>query len=134
MDVVWLKMPYPGIRSGLALTKHMYICYMHGTDKRVLKVQSYKPHHIDKMPCRNYLVEKPDVKRNPFSKTSIIDLDKGFLLSQVEIDKCLKAKRRISIELLLELTKKTKSFESLRITPISRSDLVRLNPAVRLLS
>lgn len=74
-DVIWLKVPYPNISSGLALKSHMYICMNSAYgEKEFAKVSSLKPGHL--IHPIHHIVEAPNISRNPFCRVSIIDCDK----------------------------------------------------------
>ena len=90
-----MKIPYPGIQSGLALKTHMYICKE--TDAKMyeyIKCQSLKPIMLTRTTMRHFYDETPDITRNPFSHTTRIDCDKTFNTNSVNYDDKLKTTRR----------------------------------------
>ena len=83
-DVIWMKVPFPDISSGLAVCSHMYICErISGANYGFVKCQTLKPKMIGSKLMRHYIDEQPDITRNPFSRTSRIDCDKLFTTSSV---------------------------------------------------
>ena len=90
-DVVKIKMPYPSIRSDLAVTAHMYICKSNNGKYELVKCQTYKPTITY---LRHYVDENADITRNPFIKKTKIDCDKLFALNDVVLDDTLKTSRR----------------------------------------
>lgn len=83
-DVTILKIPYPDVLSPLFSIPHMYICIKTSEkDAYLIKCQSFKPYHSrpDSVP-KSRLTEYPDIKRNPFVKATVIDLDKQFSASR----------------------------------------------------
>lgn len=93
-----MRVPFPNVNSGLATSAHMYICLEAGNEKQLAKCQTYKPHHLlsDQEPF-NYIIENPDISRNPFQLKSIIDCDKKFGINNVTIPVSLRTTVRNDI-------------------------------------
>ncbi|MCV3743435.1 hypothetical protein OF377_00845 [Ureaplasma sp. ES3154-GEN] len=95
-DVVMLYLPFPGLQASLAKKAHMYICLNKTEDvKQFLKVQTPKPQLFCLL--KNFIIELPDIQRNPFINPSLIDLDKIFSLYHTFIPLSLRTKRRKDI-------------------------------------
>ncbi|WP_156646337.1 hypothetical protein [Lentibacillus sp. JNUCC-1] len=94
-NVIRMRVPFPDIDSGLAARPHMYICLKSGTQKEFIKCQTFKPRHLfrNKAP-HNYLIEDPDIDRNPFYDKTTIDCDKSFGVENVTVDKSLITDKR----------------------------------------
>ena len=89
-DVVTMNIPFPDIDSQLARQSHMYVCMRTGQHKQFVKCQTFKPLHlVSHRPPRRYIVETPDLLRNPFNRKTTIDCDKCFLISNVVVSKDL---------------------------------------------
>lgn len=131
-DVTTLKMPFPDISSGLALSAHMYICYESGESKKMFKVQSLKPRHLMNMPANNCIIEEKDIQRNPFNKKSIIDLDKYFLLERVRIKEWVLAKTRRDIcsDLYNKIREETEHLSICHEQKMNVDEIITLNKAV----
>lgn len=131
-DVTTLKMPFPDISAGLALSPHMYICYESGQSKKMFKVQSLKPHHIMHMPANNYIIEEKDIQRNPFNKKSMIDLDKYFFLERVRIKEWVltKTRRDICADLYDKIQEGTEDLSICREQKMNVDEIIILNKAV----
>lgn len=79
-DVVWLKVPYPGLDSGLAIQKHKYICHeSSGSRKHLVKCQTFKFGLLDEHYIKHLLVRYPNAQENPFRQATVIDCDKLFI-------------------------------------------------------
>jgi hypothetical protein len=94
-----MRIPFPDVSSDLAVKAHMYICLEKGrTNKEFLKCQTSKPiHKLKDRPPFKYVEESPDVTRNPFNNTTIIDCDKSFYVENVVISLDILAFRRRNI-------------------------------------
>lgn len=54
-DVVRIKMPFPNIKSELAVNSHMYICHkVCGTATHFVKCQTLKPYMLFSTPMKHY--------------------------------------------------------------------------------
>ena len=94
-DVVRIKMPFPNIKSELAVNSHMYICHkVCGTATHFVKCQTLKPYMLFSTPMKHYWDEKPDITRNPFKAATPIDCDKEFITFNVRYDERLKTTAR----------------------------------------
>lgn len=125
-DVITMRVPFPNINSSLALKSHMYICIQNGNNKEFIKCQRFKITHIlAGLPPNQYLIEEPNINRNPFIKTTIIDCDKSFCVSCVIIDKKLLATRNVCNELLDSVMEKIthSNFSKENLDPITLSAL-----------
>lgn len=90
-----MKVPYPSITDGMAMTSHMYICNKRsGTNYEYIKCQTLKPYMLINNPMLNYHDEQPDIARNPFTRPTRIDCDKLFLTTTVHYDDQLKTSSR----------------------------------------
>lgn len=97
-NVIRMRVPFPNINSGLAARPHMYVCIKSGTQKEFLKCQSFRPAHLLKhKPPYKYLIEPPDINRNPFDNKTTIDCDKSFGIENVIVDKSLITSKRKDI-------------------------------------
>jgi hypothetical protein len=106
-DVVKMYVPFPDIDSSLALYSHMYICLQNGNNKELIKCQTFKPTHIlSNYPPMLYLIEIPDINRNPFNRKTTIDCDKSFCVSGVLISKRLLARRNVCHNLFNSIIQK----------------------------
>lgn len=95
-DVIWLKVPYPNINSGLARERHMYVCMNSETGKKeFIKISSLKPTHF--IHPIHHIIESPDINRNPFTKVSIIDCDKMLISTGIMFPIVLRTNRRPDI-------------------------------------
>jgi uncharacterized protein (UPF0210 family) len=133
MDVVTMKVPFPSISSKLAVMAHMYVCLEEGINKEFVKCQTFKPIHLlaNKPPFR-YIVESPDITRNPFQKKTTIDCDKAFCVTNVEIspDLLTKTRRNVCSELFTEITNKIKH-SAFKKEILNTTELLRLNDKMR---
>lgn len=94
-DVLRMRVPYPNISSRLALSSHMYICKTADAPAyEFVKCQSLKPYMLASGVFRHYCDEAPDIRRNPFEKTTRIDCDKLFVTEKVRYDDGLKTALR----------------------------------------
>lgn len=94
-DVIRIKVPFPGLTSGLAKKAHMYICReADGPTHRFVKCQTLKPQMLTSNLMRHYWDEAPDLTRNPFTRTTRIDCDKDFLTTGVTYHDALKTTAR----------------------------------------
>jgi hypothetical protein len=94
-DVIRMKVPFPSIRSGLALKPHMYICYKDtNPDYGFIKCQTLKPYMLSSNTMIHYVDEPANLSRNPFVHASRIDCDKLFVTSTVYYNDELKTVSR----------------------------------------
>ncbi|MDR2558919.1 MAG: hypothetical protein LBC86_05165 [Oscillospiraceae bacterium] len=79
-DIAKFCIPYPDQDSGLAKIAHMYICIYADDEIRLLKCQSWKPIHLhsDSLPQKRFVISS-NVIQPPFTRQTIIDLDKVFI-------------------------------------------------------
>lgn len=130
-NVIRMRLPFPNMKSGLAVRTHMYIARNSETD--CVKVQTYKPTLEQSRYIKNYIVaEVSDTE--PFKSMSLVDLDKLFQIRNVVIPEDLLTSpdsignvlsERIDDELLKELYSTVK---------INADDLVKLNYKIQKLS
>ena len=128
-EVIQIKIPYPNMQSGLAKKSHMYICVnkVHST-KRLVKCQTMKlPNIIGSIGVACYIIESPNIDRNPFSRPTMIDCDKLFIIDSL-IPRSLLTKPRsdISEELHSEIAQKLKTNLPSRHR-LSKEELKELN-------
>lgn len=106
-DVVALYLPFPTISSDLAVKNHMYICIDNSMtkNKELVKNQTFKPALLTRRLVKNFMIEEPDLARNPFTRPTLIDLDKVFMLDNTVIPTSYLARRRrnVSEELYEEI-------------------------------
>ncbi len=94
-DVIRMKVPYPSITDGMAMTSHMYICRTQSdTDYEYVKCQTLKPYMLINNPMQHYHDEQPDLARNPFTRTTRIDCDKLFSTHTVTYDDQMRTTNR----------------------------------------
>ena len=97
-DVIRVKVPYPTINDGLALSPHMYICKQSNADQyEYVKCQTLKPYMLTKGTMQHFHDEQPDPLRNPFRRTTRIDCDKIFSTYLVKYDDALKTYPRSDV-------------------------------------
>ena len=105
-----MLLPFPNIASTLAKKPHMYICLEESYPKKFIKCQTFKSHYRKpNTPPQEFIEVLPDIKHNPFIKSTLIDCDKSFCLDRdVVISEALLTTRRrdISEELFGELEEK----------------------------
>lgn len=90
-----MKVPYPSITDGMAMSSHMYICNKSsGTNYEYIKCQTLKPYMLINNPMLNYHDEQPDITRNPFTRPTRIDCDKLFITTTLHYDDRLKTSNR----------------------------------------
>lgn len=132
-DVIRMKIPYPTIRDKLAVTAHMYICQSkNGSDHQFVKCQTLKPYMIYNNTMRHYLDEKPDIERNPFTRTTRIDCDKVFGTNGVMYSDAMKTTLRpdVSQDVFLALERELVS-DGYEKFSLSEDDIRKLNPLVK---
>lgn len=109
-EVINLKFPFPNIQSGLARKRHMYICKEDEENYSFIKSQTFKPSILSYV--NNYIIEVSDINRNPFSKKTLIDLDKEFHIKKsISISREALCRRRPDVcdELFEDITLKINS-------------------------
>ncbi|MGH1286529.1 hypothetical protein [Bacillus toyonensis] len=128
-DVVRMKIPFPNISSTLARQAHMYICLQDGAEKLMVKCQTQKPKHlITNRPPFRYISETPDISRNPFTATTLIDCDKAFSVDNVSIDvQLLATNRRDICDTLLTIINHEIAHPECGNEIIDANDLINLN-------
>ena len=130
-DVITMYVPFPGIDSTLAVNSHMYICMQDGNNKEFIKCQTFKPTHLIKdKPPYQFIVERPNSSRNPFKKTTTIDCDKSFCISNVTISRDLLAWRNICTELFDAISNKIKHSAFYQVV-LDPKQLSNINPYIR---
>ena len=125
--VIRMKIPFPSIGSELASSPHMYICIKSASPEyRFVKCQTLKPYMLIKATMKNYCDEKPDIARNPFSKTTRIDCDKVFCTSGDEYDEKLLTTSRPDIceDLFSETQRRLTDYEDVYL---KEGELLSLN-------
>jgi hypothetical protein len=88
----------------------MYICVEKNKEFLFVKSQTFKPTLLTCV--NNYLIENSDINRNPFTRPTLIDLDKEFHVSRVvEISRASLCRRRkdVSTELFQDIRGKITS-------------------------
>ncbi|MGZ9414298.1 hypothetical protein [Mycoplasma sp. 5370] len=126
-----MKIPFPTKHSFLAKVAHMYICLDKQKEKyHFLKCQSYKLDMFTDV-ITNYHKEVPNIKRNPFTKATLIDLDKVFITSKVKYDDRMKTEIRsnISDDLFNDLKNKLKDSQ-INIINLNEQELKLLNKLI----
>ena len=130
-----MKIPLRDVAPNLANKRHMYICYGRNySHYSYAKCQTFKPYHIDKGVVVSYHIEPPNIKRNPFVKTTLIDLDKIFITSKVEYSDELKTGNRTNIcDELYDTIDGILSHKPYRKIPLDEDELCKLNPKIKLI-
>ncbi|MGZ9454221.1 hypothetical protein ACXX84_04065 [Mycoplasma sp. AC157] len=124
-----MKIPFPTKHSFLPKVSHMYICLDKQEEKyQFLKCQTFKWIIIKKKLIQNYTIEDSNINRNPFSKETLIDLDKIFITSTVKYDDRMKTEIRsnISNDLFIELKNQLKDSQ-VNIINLNEQELKLLN-------
>lgn len=127
-DVAILYMPFPSIHSHLAFNKHMYICLSNSPHvKEFVKNQTFKPYHLTGKVVKNFLIEEADSSRNPFIRTTLIDLDKVFVLDNVVVPLhyLTHIRRDIASSLYQQIIDNLHSPQLIRI---NKQEFIHLNP------
>ena len=127
-----MKVPYPSVSDKLALSSHMYICKtVNGTLREFVKCQTLKPYMLINGTMKNYCDEQPDIKRNPFKRTTRIDCDKLFQTNTVKYDLGLRTDSRSDVcqSLYDEVVKELEKDGYNNIT-INETELKNLNPLI----
>lgn len=94
-NVIRMKIPYPSIDSGLAVSSHMYICRtVKDSYYEYVKCQTLKPYMLYGKTMQHFHDEDADISRNPFLHKTRIDCDKIFSSKKVEYDDEMKTQRR----------------------------------------
>ena len=122
-----MKISFPSINSDLALMSHMYICTdAKGTSHyEFVKCQTLKPYMLNSEIIKHYCDEKPDITRNPFTRTTRIDCDKTFSSQQVKYDEKLLTNLRSDICVdLFEQIKKELMCEGYQEISLNEAELV----------
>ena len=132
-NVIRMKVPYPSVQGGLAVSAHMYICKEISEQScSFIKCQSLKPQMLISGKFKHYCDEQPDISRNPFRRATRIDCDKLFFTQNVEYDDGLKTSGRDDVceELFNKVTAELKAdgYESINI---DEDTLVSLNPLIK---
>lgn len=133
-QVITMKIPFPTISSDLATSPHMYICLEKSElNKTFVKCQTLKPHHLGKNKPPFYrIIEKPNINRNPFRRTTLIDCDKLFLTDNVRISNSLLAEDRKDVcDDLFEDIKSLTNRPTIEKHLLESEILVKLNPKIR---
>jgi len=133
--VVTMKIPFPSISSGLAVSPHMYVCLTKQQyNKKFIKCQSLKPHHLGRNKRPYYrIVENVDINRNPFNRTTLIDCDKQFQVDGVEICTSLLTKKRNDVcdELFMDIRSMINN-DVFETNLLNREELKELNYKIKL--
>lgn len=126
-DVVTIKIPYPDITSGLAISAHMFICNKKSaSNKDLVKCQTFTNQMLIDGTVKNYIMEKKNPDRNPFKKTTLIDCDKIFRVKNVRINlSLLTDPRNICKDLHKKVNLKLKGTPS--VYELNREELKILN-------
>jgi len=135
-DVVTMRVPFPDIDSNLAVSPHMYICMKNSSEKKFIKCQSKKPHHLmkNKEPFRR-VVEDPNISRNPFKRKTLIDCDKVFVINGVTIhSELLTTSRKDICEDLFQQVKRAATHEKLGTHQMEKKLLLKLNRKIKSVS
>lgn len=122
-------MPFPNVHSGLAVKAHMYIA--RGNKYDLIKAQTFKASVVARVD--NYLIERPNIDRNPFIRPTLIDLDKMFCLRGIELLDSLKTSLRpnVCLELSQRIDRNLSKHDSLNI-PVD--NFLSLNSRAKLMT
>lgn len=131
-EVIRMKVPYPSITDGMALSPHMYICRTASNEKyEYVKCQTLKPYMLISNPMKHYHDEDPDLERNPFKRTTRIDCDKLFLTYTVTYDAKLKTKTRADVcDELFNIIEQKFSYNEYEKIDVNESNLKTLNSLI----
>lgn len=131
-DVIRIKMPFPHVKSNLAVNSHMYICHcVNGHVTKFVKCQTLKPYMLASTPIQHYWDETPDSNRNPFQRLTRIDCDKEFVTQHVKFDDNLKTTIRPDVcpDVMSHIDYELQC-DGYSSHHISDTDLVSLNPLI----
>lgn len=94
-----MKVPFPGIDSGLAKQSHMYICEDGQLGaKRFVACQTKKPYMLNRPDMFiNYIDEEADPTRNPFQHTTRIVCDNVYQFPGLFFDSTLRTRVRPNV-------------------------------------
>lgn len=131
-DVIRMKVPYPNISAGLAVSAHMYICReAEGDNYEYIKCQTLKPKMLGSSLFRHFVDEAPDISRNPFQRTTRIDCDKVFTTNSFCYDDGMKTTARPDVcsELFSKILKELEAdgYEEIKMNV---DELTGLNPKI----
>lgn len=131
-EVIRMKVPYPSITDGMALSPHMYICRTASNEKyEYVKCQTLKPYMLISNPMKHYHDEDPDLERNPFKRTTRIDCDKLFLTYTVTYDAKLKTETRADVcDELFNIIEQKFSYNEYEKIDVNESNLKTLNSLI----
>lgn len=131
-DVIRMKIPYPGIESGLAVASHMYICKgVNGNLYQYVKCQTLKPGMMSRNMLKHFVDEVPDQGRNPFLVPTRIDCDKLFLIDSVSYDDRLKTQIRSNVcQDLYQTVIKELGKDGYNSILLNGSQLAAINPLI----
>ena len=126
-------MPFPNVSADLAVRAHMYICYANNDGiKRLVKCQTFKVSMITSpdMFVEKWVMELPDISRNPFRIETLIDCDKLFVVDVVlPISLCTTSRRDICSALYgdIHAMLRSKAYSEYKI---SGTKIKMVNPAM----
>jgi len=130
-----MKIPFPEIDAQLARDAHMYICLQNEYPMNFLKCQSsYKHLKNVKSPPYKFVEVVPDIAHSPFTRPTLVDCDKSFLMNQDIIfskGSLHRRRRDISEELFIKLEEKIKHDDFEEII-LDSEVVVRLNEMIEL--
>lgn len=131
-DVVRMKVPYPSISDGLALSSHMYICKtVNSTIREFVKCQTLKPYMLTNNTMQHYCDEQPDITRNPFRRVTRIDCDKLFATSSVRYDLGLRTDSRTDVcQALYDVVVKELEEDGYTRVGVNETELMSINPLI----
>lgn len=121
-------MPIPNINSGLAKFAHMYIYVDNSGDHKLIKAQTFKPQLVAKNIVQNYIDSDLYIGHHPFTRRSLIDLDKYFCFNlKINMDDSLKAHSGITDDLHTEIISRTNNLASCSKEIVDGQQLALLN-------
>lgn len=131
-DVIRMRIPYPDISAGLAVSSHMYICKsVNGSVYEYVKCQTLKPKMLAGNLLKHYVDEEADISRNPFLRTTRIDCDKVFVTNSVQYDSRLKTTTRPDVcNELYDAVIKELNADGYDTIEMDEDELTSINPMI----
>jgi hypothetical protein len=129
-----MKIPYPSVDSGLAVSAHMYICKDNkDSHYEYVKCQTLKPKMLGSNIIKHYVDEKADISRNPFQRTTRIDCDKVFTTRHIKFSDKMKTISRpdVCVELYAYVLSELE-MDGFQTVALNEKKLESMNPLIHL--